>query len=139
MQFFAQFENATGRVVKFLQLSNDALPGDQRVPPDQCLLELVGAEQLVANTDTHMVDGNYLVERPKLFAVEAIDIAADGVEEVRQPIPAGTVVIFQLERHIAESDEDFEFSTAIHGEFVFSVRPPFPYQPQTVTVIANAP
>lgn len=88
----------------------------------------------------------YFVERdpvPRPVAVpvdEAHIVPADGATVLGIEVPAGTEMR-DGGRVLGEVGEEavFEFVTSKPGTYTFELRPPFPYQRQTITVTAHAP
>ncbi|WP_173087384.1 hypothetical protein [Devosia sp. 1635] len=80
------------------------------------------------------------VPRPMLFPRPTMGLPADGVAVLRADnVPAGTRVRVDRGEWGPIDDGVFEFVTAIAGEYAIDLEPPFPFQHQTVRVIAHAP
>lgn len=88
---------------------------------------------------TYIDDDDLAVARPKITEDTEFHIKADGVDEVVISAPNGTEV--QNERRAVVgyiTDGSFEFSTTIPETYNYTFIPPFPYQEQTIKVVANA-
>jgi hypothetical protein len=90
-----------------------------------------------ADSGRFYMPGDELVERPKLFEQEELTIPADGETKVTAELRKGTVVRFNGEVTKAGKKQPFEFSTAVAGEYIFEVEPPFPLQHQRLRILAH--
>ncbi len=111
------------------------------------------AIQSSANTEIvlgQVLDGEteYVVEhvrtpRPKFTPIEHRTIRADGVHTTTiSNVPAGTSLrLYKPDKTIEDhtiDDGSLAFSTAIAGVYRLTLRGPWPYREQTVTVVADA-
>jgi|AraplaMF_Cvi_mMF_1032049.scaffolds.fasta_scaffold00001_168 hypothetical protein len=96
------------------------------VPPDQYNRDI--------DAHCYVRDG---IITSKGTAVEVTDftIKADGTEEVRFAVPAGTSVIHEG-RIVAIEDNVFEFATDVPGDHEFSFQAPAAYRDFEVTIHA---
>lgn len=133
---FAVTNNDTGEIVRFVKVQNESTYVEQ-AEPGFTSIELTGVEidPTVWNSDLYMMDGQTLVMRPKLFPETELTVEADGETTIQMGLPEGTEIFHQMEHFV--SDSSFEFCTAAPGEYEFRVRPPFPYQPQTIRITAT--
>lgn len=128
----------TGEILGFAETS-PSQEGLQTVAfPDRVI---IGVDETVVqgnyNTDLFWFDAGDFLPRPALFA-PSYQLAADGVAAVTVTLPVGTAITFNGSTTVATvEDDEFEFSSAFAGRFVFTVAPPFPYRPQTVEIVAS--
>lgn len=127
---FCTYDTTTGRIRPHTASSEDLM--DEQVQPGEALWD----GELDANT-TYMVDG-VPTDRP-LLSDAVVTIAADGVESWHlTDVPAGTVIVQMDGLTVYTVDDgEFEFTTCATGVTTFRVKPPFPWQPQLVTVTAH--
>jgi hypothetical protein len=87
------------------------------------------------------VDGGSPTRRPMLWPFDAVALPADGVTALAiENIPAGTRIRFGRNPDGWQSIDDgfFEFVTAHADEVGIEFNPPFPWRPQTITVVSHA-
>lgn len=88
---------------------------------------------------THYVVAGAPQERPQVEVPQGYyGIDADGEQEVTFPVPVGTKVRLNGGAWQECDDGVFEFATDVPGEYVFDVRPPFPYVEASFTLTAEA-
>lgn len=85
--------------------------------------------------DTHYVNNGVAAARPALDVLAEYQITADEVSEVSFPLPDQTLIRFDGQEFTSDGSA-FSFTTDTAGEYVFDFIPPFPYQPQRVTINA---
>ena len=137
MPKYIKKDAATGAIRLFFATSSEVDYPLDLVEPGVTLVVYSWTEDQTDTSRFYMPD-DQVVERPCVFENNLITIPADGETKVRVDLPAGTIVRYGGETRTADAEEMFEFSSAVPGEFVFSVEGPFPYQPQTVRIIADA-
>jgi len=97
-----------------------------------------------ADTDTHYVDDPTgtptLDDRPVIFDTPDYQIYPNGTEEVSFTLPAGTTVYYHLSssKTVYASSEAFSFKTAIDGEWIWDIDPPFPYRGLQLRIYTDA-
>ncbi|MHB1086460.1 MAG: hypothetical protein ACYCZ0_01805 [Minisyncoccota bacterium] len=79
---------------------------------------------------------NAVVDRPTLCRKLQREIAASGSDRLSVgKVPPGTIVVVDGDEYQVD-DGVFEFTTAHPGTYKIVLRPPFPWQQQTLTVVA---
>lgn len=121
-------DSETGRILRSCGVIESDVPAQSRAPNEIILEGTFDAR-------TRRYDGSAIVERPLLFSSD-YHIAADGLDTLTLAIPAGTTLEWDGQAQIIE-DGSFEFSTVDPGESRFTFWLPFPYQRQTIRVIAQ--
>lgn len=78
-------------------------------------------------------------ERPIALSIGEFTVVADGTTTLRIELPIDTEVR-EARRVLGVADDGlFEFVTSRPASYLFELRPPFPYQRQTIMVTAYAP
>lgn len=100
---------------------------------DGHLLLIGSADRTTQYVDVGTVQ---IVARPLFYADTEFHVLADGVSQLEFKLPPGTIVRQEGEA-VTLPDGHLGFGSAVEGEFSLEIAPPFPFQVQTLKVVAD--
>lgn len=134
------------RIIEYNPATNEIRSKKQtREIPQSDHLNVSDTEWERVHPDTHMIDRSTgelrIVERPTMNGFDRLRIAADQIDRATvDAVPAGTRVRLESDAGLAwhtVNDGILSIGARTPGEFVVDIRPPWPYQKQSVTIIAT--
>jgi hypothetical protein len=137
MPKYIKKETATGAIRSFFSTAAAVDYPVGLIAHDETLVVFAWTEGQTDSGRFYM-PGDELIERPRLFRQDEISVPADGEAKVSAELVKDTVVRHNGEERTAGKRQPFQFSSAVPGEFVFEIDPPFPYQRQIVRITAHA-